>query len=50
MPVFFFRKTPQATRLPDDNHYEGSLGHTRLSPGPEAAVSIQRGIRHGFDR
>lgn len=34
-------KTPQATRFDDDNYYEGSLGHTRRLPGPEAAVFIQ---------
>ncbi|MGY2957041.1 flagellin [Pseudomonas sp. TE6349] len=28
MPAFFFAKTPQATGLSDDNHYEGSLGQS----------------------
>lgn len=45
----FFRKCPQATHADDDKHYEGSLGHTRRMPGPEAAVPIQRGFRHGFN-
>jgi hypothetical protein len=46
----FFSKSPQATCDPDDNYYEGSLGHTRRLPGPEAAVPNQRGFRHGFNR
>ncbi|CAI8843163.1 hypothetical protein EMIT0P44_290018 [Pseudomonas sp. IT-P44] len=45
----FFSKWPKATCIRDDNYYEGSLGHTRRLPGPEAAVPNQRGIRHGFD-
>jgi hypothetical protein len=45
----FFEKSPQASSQPDDNYYEGSLGHTRRLPGPEAAVPTQRGIRHGFN-
>jgi hypothetical protein len=45
----FFEKSPQASPQPDDNYYEGSLGHTRRLPGPEAAVPNQRGIRHGFN-
>jgi hypothetical protein len=44
------RKTPQATCTADDNYYEGSLGHTRRMPGPEAAVSHTRGIGHGINR
>ncbi|MNF52717.1 hypothetical protein D3C84_340740 [compost metagenome] len=44
------QKTAQAKPLHDDNYYVGSLGHTRRLPGPEAAVSIQRGFRHGFNR
>jgi hypothetical protein len=43
-------KTAQAKPPRDDNYYVGSLGHTRRLPGPEAAVSIQRGFRHGFNR
>jgi hypothetical protein len=34
-------KTAKASSDYDDNYYEGSLGHTRRLPGPEAAVSIQ---------
>ncbi|HWT69092.1 MAG TPA: hypothetical protein VN214_08275, partial [Pseudomonas sp.] len=45
-----FKKSPQANRYHDDNYYVGSLGHTRRLPRPEAAVSIQRGFRHGFIR
>ncbi|CAN1599805.1 protein of unknown function [Pseudomonas mediterranea] len=45
----FFEKSPQASSQSDDNYYEGSLGHTRRLPGPEAAVPNQRGIRHGFN-
>ncbi|MDQ3202459.1 MAG: hypothetical protein M3Q94_09890, partial [Pseudomonadota bacterium] len=44
-----FSKTPKASCIYDDNYYVGSLGHTRRLPGPEAAVSNQRGIRHGFN-
>ena len=35
------QNNPQATGIHDDNYYEGSLGHTRRLPGPEAAVFIQ---------
>jgi hypothetical protein len=45
----FFSKSPKASCNLDDNYYEGSLGHTRRLPGPEAAVPNQRGIRHGFN-
>ncbi|WP_162195913.1 MULTISPECIES: hypothetical protein [Pseudomonas] len=45
-----FAKSPKATAPDDDNYYEGSLGHTRRMPGPEAAVSQTRGIRHGINR
>src|SRR3546814_3964287 len=45
----FFEKTAKASSDYDDNYYEGSLGHTRRLPGPEAAVPNQRGIRHGFN-
>jgi hypothetical protein len=45
-----FLKSPKATAPDDDNYYEGSLGHTRRMPGPEAAVSQTRGIRHGINR
>ncbi|MCU1728126.1 hypothetical protein NTD86_14150, partial [Pseudomonas sp. 7P_10.2_Bac1] len=34
------QKSPQASCHHDDNYYEGSLGHTRRLPGPEAAVFI----------
>jgi hypothetical protein len=43
------QKSPQATCFHDDNYYEGSLGHTRRLPGPEAAVNNPRGFRHGFN-